>query len=120
MMTPNSHKTRRTYGRMHGVVTRVYAHSFDMADRDGMTVHALIPDRLATMAHGLGKGSVVDMHGLITHDGRQCIMRVERLERFTPCPHRTVTAADLPRPGFDFTGGLGSVAYVRQLRGYDE
>lgn len=38
MMTPNSHKTRRTYGRVHGVVTRVYAHSFDMADRGGMIV----------------------------------------------------------------------------------
>lgn len=115
MMTPNSHKTRRTYGRVHGVVTRVYAHSFDMADRDGMTVHALIPDRLAAMARGLGKGSVVNMHGLIIHDGRRRIMRVERLERFTPHPHRTVTTADLPYMP-DFTGGLGSVAYVRQLR----
>lgn len=115
-MIANNHRTRRAYRRVHGVVTRMYAHSFDMADQDGMTVHALFPDRLATMAHGLGKGSVVDAYGLITHDGRQCVMRVERLERFTPHPHRTVTAADLPRPGFDFTGGLGSVAYVRQLR----
>ena len=115
-MIANNHRTRRSYRRVHGVVTRMYAHSFDMAARDGMTVHALFPDRLTTMAHGLGKGSVVDAYGLITHDGRQCVMRVERLERFTPHPHRTVTAADLPRPGFDFTGGLGSVAYVRQLR----
>lgn len=121
MMHTNSHKTRRSYGRVHGVVIRMYAHSFDVARHsDGATVHALIPDRLAAMARGLGKGSVVNMHGLIIHDGRRCIMRVERLERFTSHPHRTATAADLPRPGFDFTGGLGSVAYVRQLRGYDE
>lgn len=119
-MTSNTHKTRRTYGRVHGVVIRMYAHSFDVdRDRDGVIVHALIPDRLAAMARGLGKGSVVDMHGLIIHDGRRCIMRVERLERFTPRPHRTVTTADLPYMP-DFTGGLGSVAYVRQLRGYDE
>ena len=83
-MIANNHRTRRSYRRVHGVVTRMYAHSFDMADRDGMTVHALFPDRLAMMAHGLGKGSVVDAYGLITHDGRQCVMRVERLERFTP------------------------------------
>lgn len=122
-MTSNTHKTRRTYGRVHGVVTRMYAHSFDVdRDRDGVIVHALVPDRLASMARGLGKGSVVDVHGLIIHDGNQCIMRVERLERFTPCPHRTLTAADLPHvPDIpDFTGGLGSVAYVRQWRGYDE
>lgn len=119
-MTTTNHRTRRSYGRVHGVVIRMYAHSFDVARHsDGATVHALIPDRLAAMARGLGKGSVVDMHGLIIHDGRRRIMRVERLERFTPRPHRTVTTADLPYMP-DFTGGLGSVAYVRQLRGYDE
>ena len=116
----SNRRIRRTYGRVHGVVTRMYAHSFDVArDRDGMIVHALVPDRLATMAQGVGNGSVVDMHGLIVRDGNQCIMRVERLARFPPCPHRPVTAADLPHiPNIpDFTGGLGSVAYVRQLRG---
>lgn len=91
-MDMDNHKVRRSYGRVHGVVTHAYAHSFDVARHsDGMTVHALIPDRLATMARGLGK-------------------------RFTSHPHRTVTAADLPHIP-DFTGGLGSVAYVRQLRG---
>lgn len=116
-MNMGNHKVRRSYGRVHGVVTHAYAHSIDVArDWDGMAVHALIPERLAAMAHGLGKGSVVDMHGLIICDGARCIMQVERLERFTPPPRRTVTCTDLPHVGFDFTGGLGSVAYVRQLR----
>ncbi len=49
-MIANNHRTRRSYRRVHGVVTRMYAHSFDMADRDGMTVHALFPDRLTDWA----------------------------------------------------------------------
>ena len=114
-MNTDNHKTRRSYGRVHGVVARTYAHSLDVVrEPDGATVHAIIPDRLAAMAHGLGKGSVVDMHGLLIRDGRRHIMHVERIERFTPRPRTSVTAADLPH--VDFTAGLGSVAYVSRLR----
>ncbi len=50
-MTTTNHRTRRSYGRVHGVVIRMYAHSFDVARHsDGATVHARSPQWRETWA----------------------------------------------------------------------
>lgn len=112
-----------SYSHVRGVVDTVHAGGFVMTRTvDGARVSVTVPPRLASAVSTLRKGSAIDASGLLRRNGQNLTLTVEHIttimQRTTPGP----CAADLARIGArcDITGSLGSIAYQRRLRGYEE
>lgn len=112
-----------SYSHVRGVVDTVHAGGFAMTRLpDGARVSVTVPPRLASEVSTLRKGSAIDASGLLRRNGRNLTLTVEHITPIRQQATRRPCAADLARIGAhcDITGGLGSVAYQRRLRGYEE
>lgn len=115
---------RPSYGRVRGIVYRLMIEPGHRSiglydDVTGEKVGVAFAEELDDAVKQLRIGAHVSIKGFKrTHEGKIIgKVRAEEIRQLPPRRHAMVSAADLSDiAGFDFTFGLGSVAYVDGLR----